>query len=145
MPKYVAAIDQGTTSTRFMIFDHAGNVVGVDQRGHSQIYPKPGWVEHDALEIWRQTRTVMRHALDKAGVALNELGAIGITNQRETTVVWERSTGKPVCNAIVWQDTRTDAICRELAQDGGAGPVPRQDRPAASDLFLRAQAQVDPG
>src|SRR5512142_1158420 len=120
MPKYVAALDQGTTSTRFMIFDHRGNVVGVDQREHAQIYPKPGWVEHDALEIWRQARTVVRHALDKAGVTVPELGAVGVTNQRETTVVWERSTGKPVYNAIVWQDTRTDAICRALATNGGA-------------------------
>ncbi len=120
MPKYVAAIDQGTTSTRFMIFDHAGTVVGVDQREHEQIYPKPGWVEHDALEIWRQTRTVMSHALDKAAASPKDLGAIGVTNQRETTVVWERATGKPICNAIVWQDTRTDAICRELAEAGGA-------------------------
>ncbi len=119
MPKYVAAIDQGTTSTRFMIFDHAGNIVSVDQREHEQIYPLPGWVEHDASEIWERTQSVMRQALAKVGVSPPDLAAIGVTNQRETTVVWDKTTGKPVCNAIVWQDTRTDAICRELAESGG--------------------------
>ncbi len=120
MPKYVAAIDQGTTSTRFMIFDHAGNVVGVDQREHQQIYPRPGWVEHDPLEIWQRTQEVIQHALKKAGIQAHDLAAVGVTNQRETAVVWDRSTGQPVYNAIVWQDTRTDVICRELANDGGA-------------------------
>ncbi|MCL5612341.1 MAG: glycerol kinase GlpK [Chloroflexi bacterium] len=119
MPKYVAAIDQGTTSTRFIIFDHGGNVVAVDQKEHEQIYPKPGWVEHDALEIWERTQRVMRGALDKAGADVSDIAAIGITNQRETTVVWEKETGRPIHNAIVWQDTRTDAICNELAKHGG--------------------------
>lgn len=119
MPRYVGAIDQGTTSTRFMIFDHAGNVLAVDQREHRQIYPKPGWVEHDALEIWQRTQTVMQQALEKAALRPSDLAAIGVTNQRETTVVWDKATGEPVSNAIVWQDTRTDAICRELAQSGG--------------------------
>ncbi|MBK8617451.1 MAG: glycerol kinase GlpK [Anaerolineales bacterium] len=124
MPKYVAAIDQGTTSTRFMIFDHAGNVVAVDQKEHQQIFPKPGWVEHDALEIWTRVQEVMAGALKKAvdsgQLAVDsEIAAIGITNQRETAVVWDKSTGKPVYNAIVWQDTRTDVICNELAKDGG--------------------------
>ncbi len=119
MPKYVAAIDQGTTSTRFMIFDHAGNIVAVDQQEHKQIYPKPGWVEHDPLEIWERTQEVMRGALSKAGIDSSELAAVGITNQRETAVVWDKATGKPVYNAIVWQDTRTDQICNELAKDGG--------------------------
>jgi len=119
MPKYVAAIDQGTTSTRFMIFDHEGNVIAVDQKEHKQIYPKPGWVEHDPLEIWERTQEVMRGALDSGGLSSKDIVAIGITNQRETTVVWEKSTGKPIYNAIVWQDTRTDVIINELAKDGG--------------------------
>src|SRR5512134_444618 len=100
MSKYVAAIDQGTTSTRFMIFDHGGNVIAVDQKEHQQIYPKPGWVEHDPLEIWERTQEVMRGALGKISDQSAVISAIGITNQRETTVVWEKSTGKPIYNAI---------------------------------------------
>jgi glycerol kinase len=119
MAKYSAAVDQGTTSTRFMIFDHAGQVVGVDQMEHEQIYPKPGWVEHDPMEIWARTQDVIAGALKKANVDPKDIAAVGITNQRETTVVWEKATGKPVYNAIVWQDTRTDKICNELAKDGG--------------------------
>ena len=119
MAKYSAAVDQGTTSTRFMIFDHAGKVVAVDQKEHEQIYPKPGWVEHDPLEIWQRTQEVIDGCLKKSGVDPKDIAAVGITNQRETTVVWDRATGKPVYNAIVWQDTRTDAICNELAKDGG--------------------------
>ncbi len=119
MPKYVAAIDQGTTSTRFIIFDHGGNIVAVDQKEHQQIYPKPGWVEHDPLEIWVVTRDVMAGALSKSGIDPSEIAAIGITNQRETTLVWEKSTGKPVYNAIVWQDTRTDVVIAKLARSGG--------------------------
>jgi len=119
MPKYVAAIDQGTTSTRCILFDHAGKIVAVDQREHKQIYPQPGWVEHDPIEIWARTQEVVRGALRKAECDVSDVAAIGVTNQRETTVVWEKSTGKPVYNAIVWQDTRTDVICNELAKDGG--------------------------
>jgi glycerol kinase len=119
MPKYVAAIDQGTTSTRFIIFDHEGNIVAVDQKEHQQIYPKPGWVEHDPLEIWARTQEVMKGAFEKAGCAAFDIAAIGITNQRETTLVWERSSGKPIYNAIVWQDTRTDAIIAKFARSGG--------------------------
>ena len=119
MAKYVAAIDQGTTSTRFMVFDHAGKVVGYDQKEHEQIYPKPGWVEHNPLEIWQATQDVINGALDKLKIDVKEIAAVGITNQRETAVVWEKATGKPVYNAIVWQDTRTDQICNELAKDGG--------------------------
>lgn len=119
MAKYVAAIDQGTTSTRFMIFDHNGQVVGIDQKEHEQIYPKPGWVEHDPIEIWRRTQEVVEGALKKSDVSPKDIAAVGITNQRETAVVWEKATGKPVYNAIVWQDTRTDVICNELAKDGG--------------------------
>ncbi len=119
MAKYAAAVDQGTTSTRFMIFDHSGQVVGVDQKEHEQIYPKPGWVEHDPLEIWTRTQEVIEGALRKSNVDPKDIAAVGVTNQRETTVVWEKATGKPVYNAIVWQDTRTDKICNELAADGG--------------------------
>ena len=119
MADYVGALDQGTTSTRFMVFDHHGQVVAVDQKEHEQIYPKPGWVEHDANEIWERSQEVIQGALSKAGLAASDLAAVGITNQRETTVVWDRNTGEPVHNAIVWQDTRTDQICNELAADGG--------------------------
>jgi len=117
MAQYAAAVDQGTTSTRFMVFDHSGQVVSVDQKEHEQIYPKPGWVEHDPMEIWQRTQEVIRAGLDK--VKAQDIAAVGVTNQRETTVVWERSSGRPVYNAIVWQDTRTDQICNELASDGG--------------------------
>jgi glycerol kinase len=117
MAQYAAAVDQGTTSTRFMVFDHGGQVVSVDQKEHEQIYPKPGWVEHDAMEIWQRTQEVIRAGLDK--VKASDIAAVGVTNQRETTVVWDKTTGKPVYNAIVWQDTRTDQICNELMADGG--------------------------
>ena len=117
--KYVGAIDQGTTSTRFMIFDHSGQVVDIHQLEHEQIYPKPGWVEHNPMEIWERTQQVIKGALEKAGIDPSELAAIGVTNQRETTIVWDRKTGKPFYNAIVWQDTRTKEICDELAKDGG--------------------------
>lgn len=119
MAKYVGAVDQGTTSTRFMIFDHKGQVVSVDQKEHEQIFPKPGWVEHDPMEVWERTQEVIQGALKKGGIDSKDLAAVGITNQRETTVLWEKATGKPVHNAIVWQDTRTDQICNELAKDGG--------------------------
>jgi glycerol kinase len=117
MAEYAAAVDQGTTSTRFMVFDHSGQVVSVDQKEHEQIYPKPGWVEHDANEIWQRTQEVVGAGLEK--VKASDIAGVGITNQRETTVVWDRSTGEPVYNAIVWQDTRTDQICNELSADGG--------------------------
>jgi glycerol kinase len=119
MRKYVGAIDQGTTSTRFMVFDHAGAVVAIEQREHQQIYPRPGWVEHDPLEILARCREVVRGGLAKAGLAAADLAAIGIANQRETTVVWDRRTGQPIHNAIVWQDTRTDGFIAQLARDGG--------------------------
>ncbi|HSK51137.1 MAG TPA: glycerol kinase GlpK [Clostridia bacterium] len=119
MPKYVGALDQGTTSTRFMIFDHGGQVVAIHQKEHEQIYPKPGWVEHDPAEIWARSQEVIRGALDKAGISASDLAAVGITNQRETAVVWDKTTGKAVYNAIVWQDTRTDKIVNEFAKDGG--------------------------
>jgi glycerol kinase len=119
MADYVGALDQGTTSTRFMIFDHSGEVAGIDQKEHEQIYPKPGWVEHDANEIWTRSQEVISGALDKTGLQASDLAAVGITNQRETAVVWDRNTGEPVYHAIVWQDTRTDKICDQLSADGG--------------------------
>jgi glycerol kinase len=123
MPKnaarFIGAIDQGTTSSRFMVFDRSGAIVAVDQREHGQIYPRPGWVEHDPMEIWERTRQVIGGALSKAGLTAADLAAVGITNQRETAVVWDRATGLPVHNAVVWQDTRTDGIVAELARDGG--------------------------
>jgi glycerol kinase len=119
MGEYVAAIDQGTTSTRCMVFDYRGNVVGKDQLEHAQLYTNPGWVEHNPMEIWARVEGVVRGALDKSGITPSDLVAVGVTNQRETTVVWNRRTGKPYYNAIVWQDTRTDKICKELAKDGG--------------------------
>ena len=119
MAEYAGALDQGTTSTRFMIFDHSGKVVGIDQKEHEQIYPKPGLVEHDPMEIWQRSEDVITGGLKKAKIQASDLAAVGVTNQRETTVVWEKSSGKPVYNAIVWQDTRTDKICNDLAKDGG--------------------------
>ena len=119
MGKFIGALDQGTTSTRFIVFDHGGQVAGLDQKEHQQIFLQPGWVEHDPLEIWNNTQKVIRGALAKAGLKGGDLAAIGITNQRETTLVWNRHTGKPYGNAIVWQCTRTDGMCRELIKDGG--------------------------
>ncbi|MEV6551816.1 glycerol kinase GlpK [Streptomyces sp. NPDC051597] len=117
--KFVAAIDQGTTSSRCIIFDRSGAVVAVDQREHRQIFPRPGWVEHDATEIWSKVQAVVAGALAKAGMRADELSALGITNQRETTVLWDRATGKPVHNAVVWQDTRTSALCARLGAEHG--------------------------
>ena len=119
MSQYVGALDQGTSSTRFVIFDRAGRLIALDQREHRQIYPQPGWVEHDPLEILERSNEVIVAALAKAEIGASDLAAIGITNQRETTVVWDRTTGRPIHNAIVWQDTRTAAIVAELAASGG--------------------------
>ena len=119
MARYVAALDQGTTSTRLILFDADGRIAAVDQREHEQIHPRAGWVEHDAREVWRRTREVIGGALAGSGTEASAIAAIGITNQRETTVVWDRATGEPICNAIVWQDTRTDHLVRELAGDVG--------------------------
>jgi glycerol kinase len=117
--KFVAAIDQGTTSTRCMIFNHAGEPVGIHQLEHEQIFPKPGWVEHDAMEIWARTQDVVKGAMKNAGLTAADIAAVGITNQRETTLVWDKNTGKPYHNAIVWQDTRTDKLIKEL--EGNVG------------------------
>lgn len=117
--KYVAAIDQGTTSSRCIVFNQDGAIVAVDQREHRQIFPKPGWVEHDATEIWSKVQAVVAGAIAKAGLRADQLSAMGITNQRETTLLWDRATGKPVHNAIVWQDTRTASLCNQLGGSDG--------------------------
>lgn len=119
MANYIGAIDQGTTSSRFIVFDRTGRVAAVSQKEHEQIYPNPGWVEHKPEEIWRHTREVIADAMAKAALAPEDLAAIGITNQRETTVVWNRKTGSPVANALVWQDTRVADCVAELAKSGG--------------------------
>ncbi len=119
-PLYATAIDQGTTGTRFMIFNQKGEVVASHYEEHQQIYPQPGWVEHDPREIWEKTRSTIGAAMAKAGVRAADLVSIGITNQRETTLVWNPKTGEPYCNAIVWQDTRTQNICQRLIDDGKA-------------------------
>ena len=119
MSRYVAAIDQGTTSTRLILFDVDGRPVAVDQREHEQIHPRAGWVEHDAVEVWQRTREVIGGALARSAVEADQVAAVGITNQRETTVLWDRETGSPLHNAIVWQDTRTAGLVRELAGDAG--------------------------
>ena len=119
MAKYVMAIDQGTTSTRAILFTHDATIAGVAQREHEQIFPRPGWVEHDPAEIWANTQWVITAALETAGVQASDLAGIGITNQRETAIVWNRHTGTPIYNAIVWQDTRTQPLIDALAADAG--------------------------
>src|SRR5271156_5556993 len=119
MASYIGAIDQGTTSTRFMVFDKSGRIVSVAQKEHEQIYPKPGWVEHDAEEIWRRTQEVIAEAMEARGLRPQDLAAIGITNQRETTVAWQRKSGTPAHNAIVWQDTRVAPAVAKFTADGG--------------------------
>ncbi|MFD1831566.1 glycerol kinase GlpK [Streptomyces desertarenae] len=117
--EFIAAIDQGTTSSRCIVFDRDGRIVSVGQKEHRQIFPEPGWVEHDAAEIWANVQEVVSEALRKAEITREDVRALGITNQRETTLLWDRTTGEPVHNAIVWQDTRTDALCKELARNVG--------------------------
>jgi glycerol kinase len=126
MADFVGAVDQGTTSTRFMIFDHGGNEVARHQLEHEQILPRAGWVEHNPTEIWERTRAVIQTALTKANLQASDLAAVGITNQRETTVVWNRKTGRPYGNAIVWQDTRTDRIAAALDRDGRGDVIRRK-------------------
>jgi glycerol kinase len=119
LANYIGAIDQGTTSTRFIVFDRSGRSVAIAQKEHEQIYPKPGWVEHNTTEIWENTREVIADAISKAGLRRQDLAAVGITNQRETTIVWNRKTGKAIANALVWQDTRVADYVRELTESGG--------------------------
>nr|WP_042181713.1 glycerol kinase GlpK [Kibdelosporangium sp. MJ126-NF4]CTQ99286.1 Glycerol kinase (EC 2.7.1.30) [Kibdelosporangium sp. MJ126-NF4] len=126
MPEFVAAVDQGTTSSRFMIFDHGGNEIARHQLEHEQILPRPGWVEHNPTEIWERTRSVIESTFTKTTLSASDLAALGVTNQRETTVVWNRRTGRPYCNAIVWQDTRTDRIASELERSGKGDVIRRK-------------------
>ncbi|MFW5468492.1 glycerol kinase GlpK [Knoellia sp. CPCC 206435] len=126
MSGYVGAIDQGTTSTRFMVFDHGGTEIARHQLEHEQILPRPGWVEHSPFEIWERTSSVIKTTLARAGMQGSDLVALGITNQRETTVVWNRRTGRPYYNAIVWQDTRTDSIAKALDRDGRGDVIRRK-------------------
>lgn len=116
--KYIVALDQGTTSSRAVVMDHDANIVSVSQREFEQIYPKPGWVEHDPMEIWASQSSTLVEVLAKADISSDQIAAIGITNQRETAIVWERETGKPIYNAIVWQCRRTADICEQLKRDG---------------------------
>ena len=110
MPNYVGALDQGTTSNRFIIFDHGGNIVGLDQKEHEQIYPQPGWVEHNPLEIWERTQEVVQEAVASTKAQSGDIAAVGVTDQRETTIVWNKNTGQPYFNAIVRQDTRDQSV-----------------------------------
>lgn len=126
MPEFVGAVDQGTTSSRFMIFDHDGNEVAKHQLEHTQILPRPGWVEHDPVEIWERTNSVIQTAVRQGGLSPADLVAIGITNQRETTVVWDPRNGRPYYNAIVWQDTRTDSIAAALEREGHGEVIRRK-------------------
>src|SRR5512144_1664529 len=116
MARFVAAIDQGTTSTRCILFDAASAPVASAQREHDQLYPRPGWVEHDPVQIWERTCDVVAEAVTRAGAGAGDIAAVGIANQRETTVVWDRATGRPLHNALVWQDTRTRDLCDELGR-----------------------------
>jgi len=118
MSKFIAAIDQGTTSTRFIVFDADGNIAAFDQKEHKQIYPAPGLVEHDGMEIWQNTLEVITNGMRKSGLSSEDIAAIGITNQRETAILWNKLNGKPYGNAIVWQDTRTLDIISDLQQRG---------------------------
>ena len=122
MGSYVAAIDQGTTSSRCALIDHHGAIVAMAQREHRQIYPKPGWVEHDPVEIRLNVLGVISEALDQLGASPADIAAVGVTNQRETTLLWSRETGEPLGNAVVWQDVRTADLCRDLGGDDAWGP-----------------------
>ncbi|MFC8132052.1 glycerol kinase GlpK [Streptomyces sp. NPDC057302] len=138
---FIAAIDQGTTSSRCIVFDKDGRIVSVDQKEHEQIFPKPGWVEHDATEIWTNVQEVVASAISKAGITHADIKAIGITNQRETTLLWDKNTGEPVHNAIVWQDTRTDALCKELGRNVGQDRFRRQTGLPLASYFAGPKAR----
>jgi len=140
--KYLLALDQGTTSSRALVIDNTGKVVGVAQKEFTQIFPQPGWVEHDANEIWASQIGVAADALGRAGASSSDIAAIGITNQRETTVVWDRKTGEPIHNAIVWQDRRTAGFCDKLRADGYDKLV--QEKPDSS-LMPISPAQKSTG
>ncbi len=141
MPEFVASIDQGTTSTRFMVFDHGGNEVARHQLEHAQIMPRAGWVEHDPVEIWERTSSVIQTGLGRAGLTHADLVALGVTNQRETTVIWDRHTGRPYVNAIVWQDTRTDHIAAALERDGRGEVIRRKAGLPPATYFSAGKVQ----
>ncbi len=144
-PRFILAIDQGTTSTRAILFDLNAEPQATAQQELPQIYPADGWVEHDAEEIWRATVAVVKAALEKAHAEAADVAAVGITNQRETTVVWDRASGKPIHNAIVWQDRRTTAFCKELVAAGHGNAGAEEDGAADRSLFLRDQGGVAAG
>src|SRR3954463_9413733 len=141
MADYVGAVDQGTTSTRFMVFDHGGGEVARHQLEHQQILPQAGWVEHNPTEIWERTRAVVETGLRTAGLRAADLAALGITNQRETAVVWDRRTGRPYYNAIVWQDTRTDRIASALDRDGRGDVIRRKAGLPPATYFSAGKVQ----
>src|SRR3954451_14317642 len=141
LAEFVAAIDQGTTSTRCMIFDHDGDEVGRHQLEHEQILPKSGWVEHNPVEIWERTASVIASALNKTKLSVTDLAALGITNQRETALVWDRRTGRPYYNAIVWQDTRTDRIASALDRDGRGDVIRRKAGLPPATYFSAGKVQ----
>ncbi|MFC6823890.1 FGGY family carbohydrate kinase, partial [Halopelagius fulvigenes] len=135
--RYIGAIDQGTTGTRFMVFDHDGQVVANAYQKHEQVYPEPGWVEHKPQEIWENTKEVIDAALAEAGIGSDQLDAIGITNQRETTLIWDRESGKPIHNAIVWQDRRTTDRVEKLQEEGKEGWI-REKTGLEPDAYFSA-------
>jgi glycerol kinase len=137
MPKYILALDQGTTSSRAIVFDHSGKMAGIAQKEFRQIFPEPGWVEHDPMEIWSSQQQVMEEAMDAAGLLAGDLAAIGITNQRETALAWDRQTGEPLCNAIVWQDRRTSRVCDDLKSRGFEGLI-REKTGLVIDAYFSA-------
>ena len=145
MKQYVIALDQGTTSSRCIIFDKGQNIVALEQREFSQHYPKPGWVEHDPMEIYSSQYGVLMEVLAHSGILPQEIAGIGITNQRETAIVWDKETGKPVYNAIVWQCRRTAALCEELKKDAAFTEYEREHRPFDRRLFFRHKNQMDFG
>ena len=142
--QYILAIDQGTTSSRAILFDHAGRIAGMAQREFGQIFPQPGWVEHNPREIMTSVLTTITEVMNNAQVDATAIAGIGITNQRETAVVWDKATGQPIYNAIVWQSRQTRGICDQLKADGHEDDGAREDRPADRRLFLRHQGEVDP-
>ncbi len=145
MPHYILALDQGTTSSRSIIFDKHGNIVSVAQKEFKQIFPQPGWVEHDAEEIWSTQFGTMAEAVAKANITMKQVAGIGITNQRETTVVWERGTGKPIYHAIVWQDRRTAAYCDELKSGRSCKCYSAKNRLGHRCLFFCYKIEMDTG
>ncbi|MBR4098835.1 MAG: glycerol kinase, partial [Clostridium sp.] len=138
MKRYIIALDQGTTSSRCVIFDQEQSIVGLAQKEFTQIYPHPGWVEQDPMEIWSTQYSVLTEALNQSGIAPHQVAAIGITNQRETTVVWDRETGLPICNAIVWQCRRTAPLCETLKADSGLTDYIKEHTGLLIDAYFSA-------